>query len=51
MYKKCMGEGEHQFLFPMATLKQDIETGRIVGIDKSAFDETWEIISYDKLDS
>ena len=43
--KDAFGEGKHQFLFPGATLKQDIETGKINGIDKNAFNETWEIIT------
>lgn len=42
--KNAFGEGNHQFLFPGATLKQDIETGRVTGIDGCAFKETWEVI-------
>ncbi len=42
--KDAWGYGEHQFLFEGATLKMDIESGRITGIDKSAFFDTWEII-------
>lgn len=42
--KNAWGEGQHQFLFWGATLKQE-DTGKITGIDKEAFDATWEIIS------
>lgn len=36
------GPGKHQFLFEGATLKLN-DDGRITGIDKSAFDATWEL--------
>lgn len=42
--KNAWGEGQHQFLFQGATLKQN-ENGNITGIDKTAFDATWEITS------
>jgi hypothetical protein len=38
------GQGQHQFLFPGATLKKD-DNGNVTGIDKEAFDATWEITS------
>ena len=37
------GEGQHQFLFEGATLKKG-DNGTVTGIDKSAFDATWEIV-------
>ena len=40
--KDAWGEGQHQFLFAGATLKLNAN-GRVTGIDKSAFDATWEI--------
>lgn len=42
--KDAWGAGQHQFLFAGATLKQG-DNGRITGIDKEAFDATWEITS------
>ena len=42
--KDAWGEGSHQFLFEGATLKQDLETGKVTGIEKAAFDKTWEIL-------
>ena len=42
--KNAFGEGAHQFLFEGATLKRDLETGMISGIDKKPFDNTWETI-------
>ena len=42
--KNAWGEGHHQFLFPGATLKKG-NNGRVTGIDKEAFDATWEIIA------
>lgn len=39
--KDAWGTGNHQFLAEGATLK--IENGRVTGIDKAAFDETWSI--------
>ena len=38
----CWGEGNHAFLYEGATLKQEAD-GRITGIDKLAFDQTWSI--------
>lgn len=46
--KDAWGRGNHQFLFGGATLKQDCETGKISGIDKGAFEETWEIVEEGK---
>jgi hypothetical protein len=40
--RDAWGEGQHQFLFAGATLKQGNQ-GRATGIDKGAFDATWEI--------
>lgn len=45
--KDAWGKGQHQFLFNGATLKQG-DNGRVTGIDKEAFDKTWEIISPSK---
>ena len=42
--KDAWGVGAHQFLFEGATLKKDLKTGKVTGIDKVAFNETWEII-------
>lgn len=42
--KDAWGTGQHQFLFPGATLKKD-DKGNVTGIDKEAFDATWEITS------
>ncbi|MDX2073785.1 MAG: hypothetical protein SFX19_05400 [Alphaproteobacteria bacterium] len=39
--KDAWGAGSHQFLGEGATLKS--EKGRVTGIDKAAFDETWGI--------
>ncbi len=39
--KDAWGAGSHQFLGEGATLKS--EKGRVTGIDKAAFDETWSI--------
>lgn len=41
--KNAFGENNHQFLYPKATLKKDIKTGQISGIDKNAFDTTWQV--------
>jgi len=41
--KDAWGQGQHAFLYAGATLKRD--GGRITGIDKEAFDNTWEIIT------
>lgn len=43
--KDAFGKGNHQFLYKGATLKKDIETGKVTGIEKEAFDKTWEILS------
>lgn len=42
--KDAWGPGSHQFLFVGATLKQNTD-GAVTGIDKTAFDATWEISS------
>lgn len=39
--KDAWGAGQHVFLYKGATLK--LENGRVTGIDKEAFDNTWEI--------
>ncbi len=40
--KDAWGAGQHQFLYPGATLKGN-GPGRVTGIDKTAFDATWEV--------
>lgn len=40
--KDAWGAGHHQYLYPGATLKLN-DNGLVTGIDKSAFDATWEI--------
>lgn len=42
--ENAFGEGQHQFLYPGATLKMDVNTGKITGIDKEAFENTWEVL-------
>lgn len=42
--KNAFGENNHQFLYKGATLKKDIKTNQISGIDKSAFNTTWQIL-------
>lgn len=42
--KDAWGEGQHQFLFKGATLKFN-DDGHVTGIDKEAFDATWEVMS------
>ncbi len=42
--KDAWGPGEHQYLYKGATLKLS-ESGRVIGIDKSAFDDTWEVLT------
>ncbi len=42
--KDAWGEGQHQFLFEGATLKLN-NNGSVTGIDKEAFDATWETTS------
>lgn len=46
--KNAWGEGSHQFLSLGATLKIDLETGRVTGISKDAFDRTWEFVPNEK---
>lgn len=41
--KDAWGIGAHQFLYEGATLKKDPDTNKVTGIDKVAFDKTWEI--------
>jgi hypothetical protein len=41
--KDAWGKGQHQFLYKGASLKLNAN-GMVTGIDKSAFDATWEII-------
>lgn len=41
--KDAWGPGQHQFLFNGATLKKN-DNGSVTGIDKSAFDATWETL-------
>ena len=41
--KDAWGPGQHQFLYKGATLKQG-NNGVVTGIDKSAFDATWEVL-------
>lgn len=38
------GKGQHQFLFNGASLKLNGD-GKVTGIDKDAFDSTWQILS------
>jgi len=42
--KNAWGKGSHQFLFEGATIKKDIKTGKITGIEKDAFKATWLIL-------
>ncbi len=49
--KDAWGEGAHQFLYEGATLKKDLTTGKVTGIDKVAFSNTWEIIEKQNLKS
>ena len=41
--QNAFGNNKHQFLYKGATLKKDIKTGKVTGIDKHAFDTTWEV--------
>lgn len=41
--KDAWGPGKHQYLYKGATLKLS-EAGQVIGIDKSAFDATWEVL-------
>lgn len=43
--ENAWGEGQHQFLYKGATLKKDLTSGKVTGIDKHAFETTWEILS------
>lgn len=45
--KDAWGPGLHQFLYRGATLKQGAN-GVVTGIDKSAFDATWEVLGANK---
>ena len=42
--KNAFGKNKHQFLYFGATLKKDIKTGQITGIDKNAFNSTWQVL-------
>lgn len=44
--KDAWGKGLHQYLYKGATLKIS-ESGQVIGIDKAAFDATWEILPTD----
>lgn len=46
--KNAWGEGSHQFLYEGAALKKNLITGRVTGVDKVAFCNTWEIIEKQK---
>lgn len=46
--KDAWGPSSHQFLFVGATLKQDLDNGKVTGIDKGSFDKTWEILTQKK---
>lgn len=46
--KDVWGSGRHQFLFEGASLKKNPETKKVTGIDKEAFDNTWEVINKNK---
>ena len=46
--KNAWGEGDHQFLFQGATLKKDPNSGKVTGIEKEAFDNTWEVFDREK---
>ncbi len=41
--KDAWGPGQHQFIFKGATLKLN-DNGSVTGIDKNAFDTTWEVL-------
>lgn len=43
--KDAWGLGNHQFLYEGATLKKDPDTNKVTGIEKEAFDNTWEIFT------
>jgi len=42
--KNAFGDGKPQYLYEGATIKKDIKTGNISGIDRAAFENTWEIL-------
>lgn len=46
--KDAWGKGMHQFLFDGAALKKDMETGKVTGIERGAFESTWELIGASK---
>ena len=46
--KDAWGKGAHQFLYRGATIKKEINTGKVTGIEKYAFDSTWEIVEQEK---
>lgn len=41
--KNAWGEGKHQYLYEGAVLKKDLKSGKVTGIDKNAFEKTWEV--------
>lgn len=42
--KNAFGDGKPQYLYEGATIKKDIKTCNISGIDRAAFENTWEIL-------
>lgn len=48
--KDAFGKGQSQFLYEGATIKKDIKTGNISGIDRKAFESTWIILLEEKHD-
>lgn len=44
----AFGEGSHQFLYTGATLKQDLKTGAVTGIDEKEFEHSWDIVVEEK---
>jgi hypothetical protein len=42
--KDAWGPGQHQFLYPGASLKLAADNIQVTGIDKEAFDKTWELV-------
>jgi hypothetical protein len=46
--KDAWGKGAHQFLYQGATLKKEINSGKVTGIEKEAFDNTWEVLEQEK---
>jgi hypothetical protein len=47
--KDAWGPGSHQFLYEGATLKSD-DAGRTTGIDRDAFNRTWELVRRTQVD-